>query len=68
MVSFRVPAPSAFRPMHDPTTTGLEGLRIYDGDEVVFDGSDPTTYVLCETAEELEAAFAALAVGELKVR
>jgi len=44
--------------MHDPaTTTGLEGLRIYEGDELVFDGSDPTTYVVCSTAEELAAAM-----------
>jgi hypothetical protein len=49
--------------MHDPhTTTGLEGLRIYEGDELVFDGSDPTAYIVCETAEDLAAALAALAI------
>gem|GEM_PF-4028717 len=65
VVGFGVPAPSAIRPMHDPTTTTrLEGLRIYEGDELIFDGADPTTYVLCESADELAAA---LAVGELEV-
>jgi len=30
--------------MHDPhTILSLERLRIYDGDELVFDGSDPST-------------------------
>jgi len=46
--------------MHDTDTDiTLEQLRIYDGDELIFDGSDPSTYIVCETAEELEAAFAA---------
>ena len=49
--------------MHDPhTTTGLEGLRIYDGDELVLAGSDPTPYIVCETPEDLAAALAALAI------
>ena len=59
---FRVPASSAIRPMHDTDTDiTLEQLRIYDGDELIFDGSDPTTYTVCETAEQLVAAFAAAA-------
>jgi len=47
--------------MHNTDTdiTLVEQLRIYDGDELIFDGSDPSTYTICETAEQLEAAFAA---------
>ena len=42
---FRGPAPSAIRPMHNTNTDiTLEQLRIYDGDELIFDGSDPSTY------------------------
>jgi hypothetical protein len=45
--------------MHDPhTSTSLEGLRIYDGDELIFDGSDPTTCVVCKTAADIAAALA----------
>ena len=59
-MGFRGPASSAIRPMHDTDTNiPLEALRIYDGDELIFDGSDPTSYTVCETAEQLEAAFAA---------
>jgi len=48
--------------MHDTDTDiTLEQLRIYDGDELIFDGSDPTTYTVCETAEQLVAAFATAA-------
>lgn len=40
--------------MHDPTTTtGVEGLRMYEGGELVFDGSDPTTYTVRESAAAL---------------
>ncbi len=47
--------------MHDTDTDiTLEQLRIYDGDELMFDGSDPSTYTVCTTAEELAAAFAAV--------
>jgi len=50
--------------MHDTDTDStLEQLRIYDGDELIFDGSDPSTYTVCETAEQLEAAFAAAGDG-----
>jgi len=46
--------------MHDTDTDiTLQQLRIYDGDELIFDGSEPSTYTVCETAEQLEAAFAA---------
>ena len=41
------------------TNITLEQLRIYDGDELISDGSDPSTYTVCETAEQLKAAFAA---------
>jgi hypothetical protein len=27
-------------------------LRIYDGDELIFDGDDPSTYVICSTADD----------------
>jgi len=48
--------------MHDPhTTTSLSGLRIYVGDELVFDGDDPSTYTVCHTAQNLERAIAAAA-------
>ena len=51
--------------MHDTDTNiPLQQLRIYDGDELIFDGSDPTSYTVCETAEPLKAAFAAAAKDE----
>ena len=57
---FRGPASSAIRPMHDTDTNiPLEQLRIYEGDQLIFDGSDTSSYTVCETAEQLEAAFAA---------
>ena len=61
-MDFRGPAPERDRAMHDPDTTiPLEQIRIYDGDdELIFDGSDPSTYTVCTTAEELAAAFAAV--------
>lgn len=51
--------------MHDTDTDiPLEQLRIYDGDTLIFDGSDPSTYTICETAEQLEAAFAAASAAQ----
>ncbi len=51
--------------MHDTDTDiTLEQLRIYDGDELIFDGSDPSTYTVCTTAEQLEAAFAVLGAAK----
>jgi hypothetical protein len=44
---------------HMETNITLQRLRIYDGGELIFDGSDPSTYTVCETAEQLEATFAA---------
>jgi hypothetical protein len=42
----------------------IERVRIYEGDELVFDGSDPATYIIIEAPVDLakiEAAFMALA-------
>ena len=51
--------------MHNTDTDiTLEQLRIYDGDELIFDGSDPSTYIVCETAEQLEAAFAVVGAAK----
>jgi len=59
-VGFRVPAPSAIRAMHDPhTTTSLDEILIYEDGELVFDGSDPSTYTVYETAADLAAALTA---------
>ncbi len=39
-------------------------FRIYEEDELVcalvFDGSDPSTYVVCETEQDIEKAFASM--------
>ena len=43
-----------------PTPDTLTGLLIYDQDELIFDGDDPSTYIVCNTAEDLERAFATL--------
>jgi len=46
--------------MHDPDISiSLEGLRIYEDDELVFDGSDPSTYTVCEIATDIATALAA---------
>ena len=51
--------------MHNTDTDiTLEQLRIYDGDELIFDGSDPSTYMVCTTAEQLEAAFAGVGAAK----
>ena len=42
----------ATRPMHDSDIPiKLEQLRIYEDDELIFDGSDPTTYTILRTPE-----------------
>jgi hypothetical protein len=69
MVGFRVPAPCAMGPMHDPHThTGIDvaAIRIYEHDELIFDGSDPTSYVVLATAEDVEAFCARVAAGPLE--
>jgi len=43
-----------------PVPAAIAGLRICDADDLIFDGDDPSTYILCETAEDLKTAFAAL--------
>ncbi len=59
LVGFRAPASSPIRPMHDQhTTTALAGLRIYEDDRLIFDGSDPTTYTVCQSADDIAAALA----------
>jgi len=55
--------------MHDPhthTDIDLEQVRIYEGDELIFDGSDPTSYVVLETAEDVAEFCARVAAGELQ--
>ena len=55
-------------PMHDPHTTtdiDLERVRIYEGDELIFDGADPTTYVVLQTPEQIADFCARLAAGPL---
>ena len=54
--------------MHDPHTTAdidLERVRIYEGGELIFDGSDPTTYVVLQTPEQIADFCARLAAGPL---
>jgi len=34
--------------MPDHTDIPLEQLLIYDGDELIFDGSDPSTYIVLD--------------------
>jgi hypothetical protein len=49
--------------MHDPTTPNRLGrLVIYESDEVLYDSADPSTYIVCETAQEIAAALAAMAL------
>jgi hypothetical protein len=43
--------------MPDHLDIPLDRLLIYDGDELIFDGSDPATYVLCHTAEDIRRAL-----------
>jgi hypothetical protein len=55
--------------MHDPhtrTDVDLAAMRIYEGDELIFDGSDPTSYVVLETAEDIAAFCAGIAAGPLE--
>jgi hypothetical protein len=46
--------------MHDPDTiTSLDDLVLYEDGVLIFDGSDPSTYIVYESAAELAAALAA---------
>jgi hypothetical protein len=38
----------------------LEELQIFDGDELIFDGSDPNTYILIEPGTSVADVIAAL--------
>jgi hypothetical protein len=56
-------------PMHDPhthTDRDPAAIRIYEGDELIFDGSDPTSYVVLGTADDVEAFCARIAAGPLE--
>lgn len=56
---------SRWRRSRESRSSGFgEQIRIYDGDTLIFHGSDESTYTVCETAEELEAAFAAAITAE----
>ena len=47
--------------MHDPhthTDIDLERVRIYEGDELIFDGSDPTSYVVLRRPRTSGSALA----------
>ena len=58
-MGFRAPAPSAIRPYaRHGHTTSLEGLLIYEDDELVFDGAYRSAYTVCETAADIAAVFA----------
>lgn len=46
-----------------PAPDTLAGLLIYDGDELIFDRDDPSTYIICNTSEDLQRAFASLNTG-----
>lgn len=44
----------------DIDNTPLRDLRIFDGDELIFDGSDPRTYIVIEPGMSVEEIVAAL--------
>jgi hypothetical protein len=44
---------------HDTDPIPLADLVIYDGDELLFDGSDASTYTVCHTAEDIRRALGA---------
>jgi hypothetical protein len=55
--------------MHDPhthTDIDLAAVRIYEDDELIFDGSDPSSYVVLETPEDIAAFCARIAAGPLQ--
>jgi hypothetical protein len=47
--------------MHDPQNIPLADIRIYESEELVFDGSDPDTYIVIDSPEQLAAVFAQMA-------
>jgi hypothetical protein len=46
--------------MPDHTDIPLEQLLIYDGDELLFDGSDPSTYIVLDPDAPITDWVAAL--------
>jgi hypothetical protein len=48
---------------HPSTSRRRERRRIYQGDELVVDVSDPVMYVISATLERLQAALSAGALG-----
>src|SRR4051794_2920472 len=42
----------------------INELLIFDGDELIFDGSDPSTYIVIEPGMSAEEMFAALGWDE----
>jgi DNA-binding PucR family transcriptional regulator len=42
------------------TTSPIEELQIFDGDELIFDGSDPNTYIVIEPGANAADIIAAL--------
>jgi hypothetical protein len=60
--------------MHDPHTNthtntsvdiDLQRVRLYDGDELIFDGADPSSYVVLQTPEQLADFCEHIADGPL---
>jgi len=47
-------------PEHPDPDEDLADLRIYEGDELIFDYDDPTTYIVLETPEDVARFFAEL--------
>ncbi len=47
-------------PPRSAAPVAFEDFLIYEGNELIFDGRDPSTYVVCETAEDIEKAFASM--------
>lgn len=45
--------------MREPATP-FAGWLLYEDDELILDGEDPTTYIACETAEDISRALATL--------
>jgi hypothetical protein len=43
----------------------IEELQIFDGDELIFDGSDPSTYIVIEPGPSVADIIAALVWGPL---
>jgi hypothetical protein len=42
----------------------IDELLIFDGDELIFDGSDPRTYIVIEPGAGIDELFVTLAADE----